>query len=87
MCNNRDYKQEDWQNIIDEIDKALLDIDLSENAFQWVQNDKNLVDVAITRKQVATEYLNFLLQKAKIMGVKLNKEQLAAKILKNKSKL
>jgi hypothetical protein len=82
MAKSPDSNQEGWKNIIDEIEKALLEIDLSEKAFQWAQNDPEEVDLAITRKQAAVEYFNFLTKKAKKMGVKLDKNQLVTKVLK-----
>ncbi|HHV18219.1 MAG TPA: DUF2508 domain-containing protein, partial [Thermoanaerobacterales bacterium] len=63
MDKSPDSNQESWKNIIDEIEKALREIDLSEKAFQWAQNDQEEVDLAIARKKAAVEYFNFLTKK------------------------
>ena len=82
MDKSPDSNQESWKNIIDEIEKALREIDLSEKAFQWAQNDQEEVDLAIARKKAAVEYFNFLTKKEKKMGVKLDRNQLMTKVLK-----
>ena len=82
MAKSPDSNRESWKNLIDEIEKARLEIDLSEKAFQWAQNDPEEVDLAITRKQAAAEYFDFLSKRAKKMGLKLDKNQLITKVLK-----
>jgi len=69
-------------NLIEEIEKALLEINLSEKAFQWAQNDPDAVDLAIAKKQAAMQHYDFLIKQAKKAGLKLDKGQLIAKILK-----
>ena len=82
MAKSPDSNRESWKNLIDEIEKARLEIDLSEKAFQWAQNDPEEVDLAITRQQAAVEYFDFLTKKAKKMGLKLDKNELITKVLK-----
>ena len=82
MAKSPDSNRESWKNLIDEIEKAQLEINLSEKAFQWAQNDPEEVDLAITRQQAAVEYFDFLTKKAKKMGLKLDKNELITKVLK-----
>lgn len=82
MTQSPDSNQESWKNLIDEIEKARLEIDLSEKAFQWAQNNPEAVDLAITKEQAAIEHFDFLIKQAKKMGLKLDMNQLIAKVLK-----
>lgn len=68
--------------LMEEIEKALLEIELSEKAFQWAQNDADKVDLAIARKQAAIRHFDFLIKQAKKAGLKLDRKQLIEKILK-----
>lgn len=82
MVKSPDSNRERWKKLKDEIEKAQLEINLSEKAFQWAQNDPEEVDLAITRQQAAVEYFDFLTKKAKKMGLKLDKNELITKVLK-----
>lgn len=82
MTKSLDSNKERENNLIEEIEKALLEINLSEKAFQWAQNDPDVIDLAIARKQAAIQHFDFLIKQAKKAGLKLDKSQLIAKILK-----
>lgn len=70
------------RSLFNEIEKAKHEMELSENTFQWVQNEPGAVDLAITKKQAAVEHYNFLIRQAKKMGLKLNNKELINKLLK-----
>jgi len=82
MTQSLDSNKERGNNLIEEIEKAILEINLSEKAFQWAQNDTDAVDLAIARKQAAIQHFDFLIKQAKKAGLKLDKKQLIAKIIK-----
>lgn len=82
MTQSLDSNKERGNSLIEEIEKALLEINLSEKAFQWAQNDPDAVDLAIARKQAAVQHFDFLIKQAKKAGLKLDKSQLIAKLLK-----
>ena len=82
MTKSLDSNKERGNNLIEEIEKALLEINLSEKAFQWAQNDNDAVDLAIARKQAAMQHFDFLIKQAKKAGLKLDRKQLIGKILK-----
>ncbi|NLU09972.1 MAG: DUF2508 family protein [Tepidanaerobacter acetatoxydans] len=82
MTQTSDTNYENPEALIAEIEKACLEMYLSERAFQWAQNDSEAVDLAIIRKQAAVEHFDFLIKQAKKTGLKLDKNQLINKILK-----
>ena len=67
MEKSPDSNQDSKKYLLQEIDRARLEITISENAFQWVQNDPVAIDLAITRKKAAVEHFNFLIIQAKQM--------------------
>jgi|GEM_PF-2190389 len=77
-----DSSRERVDKLIEEIEKALMEIELSEEAFQWAQNDNDAVDLAIARKEAAIQHFDFLIKQAKKVGLKLDRKQLIEKILK-----
>lgn len=77
-----DSSRERVDKLIEEIKKALMEIELSEEAFQWAQNDNDAVDLAIARKEAAIQHFDFLIKQAKKVGLKLDRKQLIEKILK-----
>lgn len=77
-----DSNQASRKKLIDEIEKARLEMNLCEKAFQWAENDPDAVELAITRKQAAIEHFEFLIKQAKKAGLKLDRNQLIAKVLK-----
>lgn len=82
MTQSLDSSWDRENNLMNEIEKALLEIELSEKAFQWAQNDADEVDLAIARKQAAIQHFDFLIKQAKKAGLKLDRKQLIEKILK-----
>lgn len=82
MTQSHDSSKEREEKLIREIEEAILEINLSEKAFQWAQNDPDAVDLAIARKQAAIKHFDFLIKQAKNVGIKLDKGHLIAKILK-----
>ena len=50
MTQTSDINYENPEALIAEIEKACLEMYLSERAFQWAQNDSEAVDLAIIRK-------------------------------------
>ncbi len=87
MAKKPDNCHKNRESVIKEIEKALLEINLAESAFQWAQNNQKEVDLAIMRKRAAVEYFDFLIKKAKEMEVKLEKNQLLSKVIMKGVKL
>lgn len=83
MVQSPDSNQEDLDvRLFEEIDKALLEMKLSENVFQWAENDPDAVDYAIRRNEAAVKHYSFLLRQAKKLGVKISNDDLMQKIIR-----
>ncbi|MDD2503497.1 MAG: DUF2508 family protein, partial [Clostridia bacterium] len=80
MVQSSDSNQKICKDLLDEIDKARLEIELSEKTFQWAENDPEAIDLAITRKRAAVEHFNFLIKQAKKINLKLEKEDLINRV-------
>lgn len=73
-----------WEKfILKEIEKAIEEKRLSEEAFEWAKDDPDAIDAVISRMEAAMENYNYLLKQAKKMGISLNKQTLLEKILKD----
>jgi len=83
MNQSLDSSKEYGNNLMEEIEKAIIELKLSEKAFQWAYNDNDAVDLAILRKQVAVQNFEFLIKQAKKAGIKLDRKKLIEKILKS----
>jgi len=83
MTENLDRNRVKWEeSFLEEIEKARLEIDLAEKAFQWVKNDPEAVDAALSRIEASIEHYNFLIKQAKQIGISLNNKDLYARVLK-----
>jgi hypothetical protein len=83
MTENLDRNRKKWEdNFIEEIENARIEIELAERAFQWVKNDPEAVDAALSRIEASIEHYNFLIKQAKQMGISLDKKVLYSKLLK-----
>lgn len=83
MTENLDRNRKKWEdNFIEEIENARVEIELAERAFQWVKNDPEAVDAALSRIEASIEHYNFLIKQAKQLGISLNKKMLYSKLLK-----
>jgi hypothetical protein len=71
------------KKLLEEIEKARKEIQMSERAFQWAKKDSAAIDAAILRMQAAVEHFTFLLQQAKKLGIKEDKKRLYEKLLKH----
>lgn len=72
----------EWKDIfVKEIEKALEEKKLSEKAFEWVKNDPDAVDAAISRLKAAVDNYNYLIKQAKKLGISLDKESIFRKII------
>lgn len=74
---------DDETRLFEEIDEALQEIELSEQAFQWAQNIPEAVDYAIRRREAAIKHYDFLINQVKKSGVKLTKDELIMKIIRD----
>jgi hypothetical protein len=75
MTQSPDRDQKMWEEkIIKEIEKAVSELDHSEIAFQWVGNDPDAVDAAISRIDAAINHYNFLIKQAKRMGISADRK-------------
>jgi hypothetical protein len=83
MTENLDRNRKKWEDsFIEEIENARVEIELAERAFQWVKNDPEAVDAALSRIEASIEHYNFLIKQAKQMGISLEKKVLYSKLLK-----
>ncbi|RKL63435.1 DUF2508 family protein [Thermoanaerobacteraceae bacterium SP2] len=83
MTENLDRNRKKWEdNFIEEIENARVEIELAERAFQWVKNDPEAVDAALSRIEASIEHYNFLIKQAKQLGISLDKKVLYSKLLK-----
>jgi hypothetical protein len=83
MTENLDRNRKKWEdNFIEEIENARVEIELAERAFQWVKNDPEAVDAALSRIEASIEHYNFLIKQAKQLGISLDKKVLYRKLLK-----
>lgn len=83
MTENPDRNRVKWEeSFLEEIEKARLEIDLAEKAFQWAKNDPEAVDAALARIEASIGHYNFLIKQAKQEGVSLNNADLYARVLK-----
>ncbi|AYO30036.1 MAG: hypothetical protein PWR06_2722 [Thermoanaerobacteraceae bacterium] len=83
MTENLDRNRKKWEDsFIEEIENARVEIELAERAFQWVKNDPEAVDAALSRIEASIEHYNFLIKQAKQMGISLDKKVLYSKLLK-----
>jgi len=83
MTENPDRNRVEWEEgFLEEIEKARLEIDLAEKAFQWVKNDPEAVDAALSRIEASIGHYNFLIKQAKQAGISLNNTDLYARVLK-----
>lgn len=84
MARDLEEKCRGWEeNFLAQIEKAREEINLAERAFQWVKNDPEAVDAALSRIEAAVEHYNFLIKQAKQLGVSLDKKVLYSKLLKS----
>jgi len=82
LTKSLDIGQEDLRaKLLEEIDEALQEIRLSEQAFQWALNDTVAVDYAIRRNEAAVKHYSFLLRQVKKLGIKLDNHHVMEKIL------
>jgi predicted nucleic acid-binding Zn-ribbon protein len=85
MTESLDRNHKKWnESFIDEVEKAREEINLAERAFQWVKNDPDAVDAAVSRIEAAIDRYNFLIKQAKEMGIAVDKKAMYEKLLKQK---
>ncbi|ADL07457.1 DUF2508 family protein [Thermosediminibacter oceani] len=67
--------------LLEEIEKAKQEMQLAEKAFQWVQNDPEEVDAALSRMEAALARYNFLIRQAKAMRITIDKITMYSQLL------
>lgn len=71
-----------WEEkFFSDLEKALIEFKLSEKSFEWVKNDPDGVNAAVSRLDAAIQQLNFLIKQAKEHNLSVDKKDLFKKIL------
>jgi len=84
MTESPDRNRDKWdQSFLEEIERTRIEIELSEKAFQWVKNDPEAVDAAISRMEAAVGRYNVLIKQAKELGIMADKKSVYEKLLYN----
>jgi hypothetical protein len=82
MSETTESKLNAWEQMfLEEVEKARMEMELSEKAFSWVESDPKAIDAALSRIDAAREHLSFLIKKAKELGIKPGKYTVYAKLL------
>lgn len=83
MIENPDRNRKRWEDsFLEEIERARIEIELAEKAFQWMKNDPEAVDAALSRMEASVEHYNYLIKQAKQLGISLDEKTLYSRLLK-----
>ncbi|HHW03845.1 MAG TPA: DUF2508 family protein [Thermoanaerobacterales bacterium] len=83
MIENPDRNRKRWEDsFLEEIERARIEIELADKAFQWMKNDPEAVDAALSRMEASVEHYNYLIKQAKQLGISLDEKTLYSRLLK-----